>query len=235
MKIVLNAVDNEYYFDAEDGTAPLKCKRWLETSKKSEAHPDGKRWIVLPKGNAANRTYISEDKFEAEAVNGELVVEYNDRAPRTLGSTTVKTTITKYLDDATAEEYTTLVTNAVEAYKAAKASSKAKKLEEMTEEELLAFIEAKKNGTPISVKSGPKSFLDMFTEEEYNRYNEILAIAQENKANMPRAKRGPLSDEEKAARKIKRDQSILTKAEKLLAAMRAGSVQDTQVIDEDFE
>ena len=235
MKIVLNAVDNEYYFDAEDGTAPLKCKRWLETSKKSEAHLYGKRWIVLPKGNAANRTYISEDKFEAEAVNGELVVEYNDRAPRTLGSTTVKTIITKYLDDATAEEYTTLVTNAVEAYKAAKASSKAKKLEEMTEEELLAFIEAKKNGTPISVKSGPKSFLDMFTEEEYNRYNEILAIAQENKANMPRAKRGPLSDEEKAARKIKRDQSILTKAEKLLAAMRAGSVQDTQVIDEDFE
>ena len=50
---------------------------------------------------------------------------------------------------------------------------------------------------------------------------------------MPRAKRGPLTDAEKEARAIKRKQTYLTKAEKLLEALRSGSVEvEEEVIDD---
>lgn len=222
--------DGKYYFDAEDGTVATECKVWIETSKKNDKHPDGKPWIVLPKGNITNRQYFSEELFDATNENGVVNVEVKTTAPRILGSTGVKQTIVKYLDEATAAEYTDLVNKAVDAYKAAKADSKKKKPEDMTVEELEAYIECLKNGEVYKVgKTGPKSFMDMFSEEEYARYNEILALAQENKANMPKAKRGPLSDEEKAVRAQKRKINELSKAEKLLAALKA------QNTDEDFD
>lgn len=228
-------IDGQYYFDAEDGSEPVVCKTWIETSKKNEAHPEGKPWIVLPKGNITNRTYFSEEKFAAESVNDEITVEVKTSAPRVLGATGVKQDVIKYLDEATANEYTILVSNAVEAYKAAKVNNKKKRPEDMTAEELEAYIECLKNGTAYKAgTTGPKSFLDMFTDEQYNRYNEILALAQENKANMPRAKRGPLSDAEKEARKVKRAQNELSKAEKLLAALRAGYSDEAIVTDEDL-
>lgn len=224
-------IDGQYYFDPENGEADVVCKVWNEKSKATEEHPEGKPWIVLPKGNITNRTYFSEDKFIAENVDGEIDVEIKTAAPRVLGATGVKQDIIKYLDEATAEEYTTLVNNAVAAYKDAKGTSKKKKPEEMTVEELEAYIEALKNGETYKATTvTAKSFIDMFTEEEYARYNEILALAQENKANAPRAKRGPLTDEEKAARKIKKTQNELSKAQKLLAALRAGNTED-----EDFD
>ena len=224
-------IDGQYCFDPENGEAAVVCKVWNEKSKATEEHPEGKPWIVLPKGNITNRTYFSEEKFIAENVDGEIDVEIKTAAPRVLGATGVKQDIIKYLDEATAEEYTTLVNNAVAAYKDAKGTSKKKKPEEMTVEELEAYIEALKNGETYKATTvTAKSFIDMFTEEEYARYNEILALAQENKANAPRAKRGPLTDEEKAARKIKKTQNELSKAQKLLAALRAGNTED-----EDFD
>ena len=106
----------------------------------------------------------------------------------------------------------------------------------MNEAELLAYIDALKSGKKFTVeKTGPKSFMDMFSDEEYARYNEILALAQENKANMPRAKRGPLTDAEKEARAIKRKQTYLTKAEKLLEALRAGSIEVEEEIIDDID
>lgn len=226
-------IDGQFYFDPEDGSEAVAVKTWLETSKKNEAHPEGKLWIVLPKGNITNRQYFSVDKFEAEAVNDEITVEIKTSAPRVLGATGVKQEIIKYLDEETANEYTTLVTTAVEAYKAAKATSKKKKPEEMTVEELTAYIEALQNGETYKVATtGPKSFLDMFSDEEYNRYNEILALAQENKANAPKAKRGPLTDEQKEARKVKNIKNKISKAQALLAAMRAGSTEET---NEDYD
>ena len=217
-------VDGQFYFDAQDGSEAVAVKTWLETSKKNEAHPDGKLWIVLPKGNVTNRQYFSVDKFEAEAVNDEIEVEVKTAAPRVLGATGVKPNIIKYLDEETANEYTTMVTKAVEAYKAAKGNSKKKKPEEMTIEELQAYITALENGEVYKASStGPKSFLEMFSNEEYDRYNEILALAAENKANAPKAKRGPLTDEQKEARKIKSVQTKLSKAQALLAALQAGS------------
>ena len=72
----------------------------------------------------------------------------------------------------------------------------------------------------------------MFSDEEYNRYNEILALAQENKANAPKAKRGPLTDEQKEARKVKNIKNKISKAQALLAAMRAGSTEET---NEDYD
>lgn len=231
-KIILE--DGKFYLDEENGTELKECKRWLEISKKNEAHPDGKRWIKLPKDNITNRTYVSEDLFDAENVNGVLPVEIKTSAPRVLGSSGVKQTIVKYLSEEEAAEYTTLVNTAVEAYKAAKANTKKKKPEDMTVEELEAYIAAIKEGRTITVKTGPKSFIDMFDDAGYARYNELLAIAQENKANAPRAKRGPLTDEEKAARTAKRKLNELSKAEKLLAALRASAGTDS-IDDEDID
>lgn len=216
-KIILE--DGKYYFDACDGTDRVECPVWNEKSKASEAHPEGKPWIKLPKDNVTNRTYFSEDLFNATAVDGEVEVEVKTSAPRVLGATGVKQEIIKYLDEATAEEYTTLVTNAVEAFKEAKASSRKLKPEEMTIEQLQAYITALENGEKIVAKTGPKSFLDMFTEEQYNRYNEILALSAENKANRPRAERRPLTDEEKAVRAQKRTNKEISKAQALLAAL----------------
>lgn len=235
--------NGQYYFDAEDGSEEIECPTWLETSKKNEAHPEGKLWIKLPKGNITNRQYFSVDLFNETNVDGVVNVEIKTSAPRVLGTSGVKQNIIKYLDEETAAEYTTLVNTAVDAYKAAKGNSKKKRPEDMTVEELEAYITAIKNGETVKVgKTGPKSFLEMFTDEEYARYNEILALAQENKVNAPRAKRGPLTDEEKAIRTAKRKANELSKAEKLLAALKAAQngvveddVADDEEIDEDFE
>lgn len=235
-------VDGKYYFDAMDGSEAVECPVWIETSKKNEKHPKGKPWIKLPKNNVANRQYFSKELFDETNVNGEVEVEVKTTAPRILGAHGgVKAEVVKYLDDATAAEYTDLVTRAVDAYKAAKISTKKKKLEEMTEEELKAFIIALQNGTDFKAPTtGPKSFMDMFTDAEYARYNEIIALSQENKANRPKAVRGPLSDEEKAARSAKRKATTLSKAEALLAALQAKvTVADeddlSDLIDEDEE
>ena len=163
----------------------------------------------------------------ATQADGEVTVEVKTAAPRILGTSGVKQAIVKYLDADQAKEYETLVNGAVEAFKATKAAGKKKKPEDMTVEELEAYINALKTGAPVAASvAGPKSFMDMFSEQEYNRYNELIAIAQENKANAPRAKRGPLTDEEKAIRAEKRKANELTKAEKLLAALRASQAED---------
>lgn len=225
-------IDGKYYFDACDGTEAKECVVWLEKSKANDAHPDGKPWIKLPKDNCTNRAYFSEDLFKKENINGEIEVPVKTTPPRVLGTSGVRADVIKYLDEDTATEYTNLVDGAVEKYKTAKANSKKKKLEDMTEAELQAYIECLKNGTKYTAGDAPKSFIDMFTDEELERYNEILATAMENKANAPKAKRGPLTDAEKAARKAKRDANELTKAEKLLAALQAASVAPAEVEDD---
>lgn len=229
--------DGKYLFDAEDGSAQVECKVWAEKSKATEAHPEGKPWIVLPKGNITNRTFFSLDKFEREAINECIEVEVKTSGPRVLGSTGVKQSIIKFLSEEEATEYTDLVNKAVEAYKAAKMNSKKKKPEDMSIEELEAYVTALKNGTKITVSDAPKSFIDMFDDSEYARYNELLAIAQENKANAPKAVRGPLTEEEKAARKIKRAAKELSKAEQLLAALKAAQTSDVddEDIDDDYD
>ena len=219
-------IDDKYYFDTENGSEAVECKVFLD-GKKTEKNPEGKEWIKLPKDNVTNRQYFSVDKFNAEAVNDEVVVEIKTAAPRVLGATGVKQEIIKYLDEETANEYITLVTGAVEAYKAAKSGAKKKKPEDMTEDELRAFIAALQNGEVYKAgKTGPKSFLEMFDDAQYNRYNEILAIAIENKANAPKAKRGPLTEEQKEARKIKNAQNQLNKAQALLEAMLASKNEE---------
>lgn len=219
-------IDNKYFFDAEDGTEQVEVPVWIETSKKNDKHPEGKPWIKLPKNNITNRQYFSEELFEATNVNGEVTVEIKTAAPRVLGTSGVKQTIVKFLSEEEAAEYTGLVEGALEAYKAAKSTSKKKKPEDMSAEELEMYIEALRNGTTVTVTTGPKSFMDMFSDEQYARYNELIAIAQENKANAPRAKRGPMTDEEKAVRAEKRKANELSKAEKLLAALRAVNDSD---------
>lgn len=227
-KIILNAnyVDSndvkqtgKYLFDAEDGTAPVQLVVWLEKSKATDKHPDGKPWIKLPKDNPTNRVYYSEDLFAVSNVNGEVSVETKTTPPRILGTTGVKQDVLKYLDPDTALEYTTMVEQAINDYAEAKANAK-KKPEEMDAEELEEYIAALRAGVKYTANA-PKSFLDMFNDEDYDRYNEILALAAENKANAPKAPRQALTEEEKAIRAKKRQQVELSKAEALLAALLA--------------
>lgn len=217
-KIIL--IDGQYFFDAGDGTPAVETHVWLEKSKANDAHPDGKPWILLPKDNPTNRRYFSEDLFNATQVNGEVVVEVKTSAPRILGATGVKQDVIKFLSEEEAAEYTQLVENAVALYKSQKHSGSIKP-EDMSAEQLEAYIAALRSGQPYNpAANAPKSFIDVFTSDEYDRYNELLAIAQENKANMPKAPRAKLTEEQKAARAAKRTQTELSKAEALLAALR---------------
>lgn len=229
----ITLVDNKYYFDAQDGTAAVEVPVWLEKSKANEKHPNGKPWIKLPKGNPTNRAYFSEDLFKATAVDGSVEVEVKTAPPRVLGATGVKKDVIKYLDEADAAEYTALVDGALEVYKATKGQGK-KKLEDMTEEELMAYIKALRSGEKFVAAEGPKSFLDTLNEDQYNRYNELLAKAAENKANAPKAPRRKLTEAEKAARAEKRTITQISKAQALLDALRAPATPAVEE-DEDFE
>jgi hypothetical protein len=226
-------VDNQYYFDAGDGSEAVQCKVWLEKSKANEAHPDGKPWILLPKDNPTNRRYFSEDLFETTNINGEVTVEVKTTPPRILGATGVKQSVVKYLSDEEATEYTELVENAVAEYKERKQSA-SKKPEDMTTEQLEEYIEALRTGAKYSPTGDDlKSFLDVFTTEQYDRYNELLALSAENKANAPRAPRKPLTPEQKAERAAKRTQKEIAKAEALLAALRGDDGNDEEADEED--
>jgi len=220
MQAKITKIDGVYYFDAGDGTPAVETKVWLEKSKANEAHPDGKPWILLPKDNPTNRRYFSEDLFNATNVEGEVSVEVKTSAPRVLGATGVKQEVIKYLSDEDAAEYTQLVEGAVAQFKASKPSGSIKP-EDMTEEQLEEYITALREGRSYSpAANAPKSFIDVFTTEEYDRYNELLAIAQETKANAPRAPRAKLTEEQKAARAEKKRANEISKAEALLAALR---------------
>ena len=222
-KILL--IDGVYYFDAGDGSAPVATKIWKELSKKNDAHPDGKPWILLPVGNPTNRRYFSEDLFNATNVDGEVSVEVKTSAPRILGATGVKQDVIKFLSAEEAVEYTQLVETAVAAYKASKGSTSLKP-EDMNTEQLEAYITALRSGVKPSVTANaPKSFLDMFTTDEYERYNELLAASQAGKANQPKAPRAKLTEEQKAANAAKRTQAQISKAEELLAALRATAAE----------
>lgn len=64
------------------------------------------------------------------------------------------------------------------------------------------------------------NIVDFMSEADYARYNEILAIAEENKANAPkpeRKPRGPMTQEQKK----KMAESRLAKAQAALEALLA--------------
>ena len=216
---IIRTADGAYFFDAGDGVE-VATKVWLEKSKANDAHPDGKPWILLPKDNPTNRRYFSEDLFNATQVDGIVNVEVKTSAPRVLGATGVKQDVLKYLSEEEATEYTQLVEGAMAIYKDAK-NQKALKPEEMNAEQLEAYIAALRKGEKYSpAADAPKSFLEVFSTKDYERYNELLAIATENKANMPKAPRAKLTEEQKAERARKRTATELSKAEALLAALR---------------
>jgi len=249
-KYVAKAGDDKqvgkYLFDAGDGSAPVDMTVWLEKSKANEKHPEGKPWIRCPKmTEVCNRGYFSEDLFIESDKGQGVVVEVKTAAARVLGASGVRAQDTKYLNEEDTKEFTTLVDGAVAKYKAAKGDGKKIKPEDMNKEQLEEYIAALKEGRKVNATTGPKSFIDMFTEVEYNRYQELLALNVENKANAPKAERKPLTDAEKAARKTKRDAKELSNAEKLLAAMMGGTpvapkaapapVADDSDEDEDFD
>ena len=62
-----------------------------------------------------------------------------------------------------------------------------------------------------------KTIVDYILPEDYDRYNELLAKAEEAKANAPKKVRGPMTKEQKT----KMAQARLAKAEAALAALLA--------------
>jgi hypothetical protein len=66
-----------------------------------------------------------------------------------------------------------------------------------------------------------KSIVDYIAEEDYARYNELLNIAEQNKANAPkpeRKPRAPMTTEQKKASLQKRMANAQAKLDALLAA-----------------
>lgn len=68
-----------------------------------------------------------------------------------------------------------------------------------------------------------KKLIDFMTEEDYTRFKELLAIAEENKKNAPkpeRKPRGPMTLEQKKALKAKALAKAKAELEALMAAER---------------
>ena len=66
------------------------------------------------------------------------------------------------------------------------------------------------------------TLFDFMSEEDYARYNEIISMAEEAKANAPkpvRAPRGPMTQEQKVALQRARLQKAQAKLDALLAEM----------------
>jgi len=155
--------------------------------------------------------------------NTEIEKELDTEKELDIEITTTIKEIVDYLNETQAAEYTTLVETAMTAFKAAKDESKKKKPEEMSQVELEAYIAALQAGTKYTPASAPKSFLDMLSEVDYARYNELLGIAAEVKANTPKAPRQPMTEAQKAQRAVKRQKTELSKAQALLESLKAAS------------
>lgn len=70
-----------------------------------------------------------------------------------------------------------------------------------------------------------KSIVDFILEEDYARYNELLNIAEQNKANAPkapRAQRAPMTHEQK----VKRAEKKMLDAQAALDALLAAQSED---------
>ena len=65
------------------------------------------------------------------------------------------------------------------------------------------------------VSTGRKTIVDYILPEDYDRYNELLAKAEEAKKNAPKKARGPMTHEQKT----KMAQARLAKAQELLAKL----------------
>ena len=71
--------------------------------------------------------------------------------------------------------------------------------------------------TEESVNAGRKTIVDYILPEDYDRYNELLAKAEQIKAETPKKPRGPMSTEQKT----KMAQARLAKAQEALAKLLA--------------
>lgn len=187
---------DDAYFAEEEGQEAVECT--VITEKKGEKVS---YWIKLPKGNSTNRQFVSVKSFEEKAIDNEIIVPVKTSGPRIVGGP--KKAVIDYLDAEDAEVYTSIVEKAMEAYKNSKSARTKKPLNQMSKEELQAMLNALENDEKYSVTTGPKSFIDCMSDEDRDTYVALVEKSQENKKNRPKAPRGPLTEEQKAARKEK--------------------------------
>ena len=62
-----------------------------------------------------------------------------------------------------------------------------------------------------------KSLIDYMSEADFNRYTELLNKATEAKKNAPKAKRAPLTNEQKLERAMKKEAELQALVDKMLA------------------
>lgn len=80
-----------------------------------------------------------------------------------------------------------------------------------------------------------KSMFDYMTTEQYDRYNEIISIAETNKANAPkpvRAPRAPMTAEQKMKAAENRLLAAQKKLDALLASQNGGNSGDIHPTEE---
>ena len=188
-------------FAQEEGQEAVELKFHIDKRYESKWNEEGKKILHLPANNSSNRQFISEDLFMENAVDNEYILPVKLSGPRVVGGP--KKSVVEYLDDEDKEIYIQIVEKAQEAYKEAKAKKTKKALNEMTADELRAMLNALENGETLTIANGPKSFIDCMSDEDREIYVALTEKSQENKANRPKAPRGPLTEEQKAARKAK--------------------------------
>lgn len=206
-------LDDGYHMKNGDEVSP--------TVLRVREYEPGKQ-VILLEPNAANRRYLHVDKM----VTDEVVLTY--KAPVKIGAVGSKTPNEKqiaYLNDEQKAEYLAIIDEA-------RAKMAAAVPTELTEQEKLekqiAKLTAKLNGETYheeKVAGVSKNVVDYIADDKYDRYNELLDIAAENKKNTPRKVpvRGPMTDEQKK----KMAEGKLAKLQAKLDAMMAGGAVET--------
>lgn len=219
--------EGKYLFDHEGKQTPM----WVWLEKKTafaKTHPNGKPWIRSKEMlDTCNRDYISEAAFTAEntKTNGNgMEVAIKTAQKRVLGATGVQQGVVKYLTPESVKGYEAIVNKYTEAFKATKGTTKKIKMEDMTADQLRAYLADLDAGKVPAKVSGPRNFVEIMTAEDLEAYNGYIAEAREAKENAPKTPREhrKLTDEEKAERKEKRTANEKSKGAALLAALLAG-------------
>lgn len=210
--------EDGYHVIDQDGTEGPVCNRRTT---------DG--YIILTP-NAANRKCVNEknaEKFFAEHPDGRIELTY--KATRKLGESVAKMPNAKlitYLPEELQEEYKAIIADAMTAKQNAEKGvsdvDKAKYAAEMAKYkyEVLAGTrdEADKPVKPTSMR---KNIIEYIAEDKYDRYTELLDMAEKAKADAPKAERkprGPMTQEQKVARAKAAAEKAQAKLDALLAA-----------------
>ena len=186
---------------------------------------DKGRSYVLP-ANPSNRKWANVKQLTELEEGGVITITYNfGTSPSAHGPKMPGSKFVKYLD----EEQVAQLNAIFERTKAAMTETRTddvtaqqiKALKALkTYKELIGEDTADVDAQITALKGTGKTFIDFMSEEDYAAYNDLMTIAESNKANAPKAPRGhkPLTAEQKLARAKKKYEDAQKVLDELLAA-----------------